>query len=136
MRTVSRILILAAVGLTALGGAVAAKPSDPSDRPEPVGAAPAVQPSAAPAASPKITPAQAQVAALTANPGSSARDVELQTLGGQLVFAVGLDRNTEVLIDAGSGKVVSTGPDPADQQDEAEGADQADEADQPDEGGR
>lgn len=57
---------------------------------------------------PKISPNQAQIAALTANPGAVALDVELENYAGQLVYSVSLNTRAEVKIDAGNGKVLYT----------------------------
>lgn len=119
MRSISRFIALTAVGLIALGGAASAKPTDPSDRADPVNiVSPApFTSSLQTGAQPKITPAQAQLTALGANPGSASHGVELRSVGGQLVYAVGLDSNTDVLVDAGNGKILYTEPDAHDGED-------------------
>ncbi|HNY20885.1 MAG TPA: PepSY domain-containing protein [Treponemataceae bacterium] len=60
-------------------------------------------------ATPKITANQAQIAALSANPGTVSSSVELESEYGQLIYSVALNTGAEVKIDAGNGKVLYTG---------------------------
>ena len=70
--------------------------------------APAYVSSLAVGATPKITANQAQIAALTANPGAVASTAELEDENGQLVYAVPLNTGAVVKVDAGNGKVLYT----------------------------
>jgi uncharacterized membrane protein YkoI len=55
-----------------------------------------------------ITSTQAEAAALTANPGTTATDTELDNEDGFLVYSVELDNGIEVKVDPGNGKVLHT----------------------------
>jgi uncharacterized membrane protein YkoI len=59
-------------------------------------------------ATPTISANQAQITALTANPGTSALNAELEGTGGQLVYSVELNTGAEVKVDAGNGKILFT----------------------------
>jgi uncharacterized membrane protein YkoI len=55
----------------------------------------------------KITPQQAQQSAEAANQGAKASEVKLENENGDLVYAVTIGQ-TEVIVDAGNGKVLSS----------------------------
>lgn len=64
--------------------------------------------SAALQAQAKITAAQAQQAALSANPGTTVKQVSLDNENGSLVYSVELSNGTDVKVDAGTGKILAT----------------------------
>ena len=55
-----------------------------------------------------ITAAEAEAAALTANPGASVVKTELDNENGALVYSVELDNGADVKVDAGNGAVLFT----------------------------
>jgi uncharacterized membrane protein YkoI len=55
-----------------------------------------------------ITSAQAEAAALSANPGTTVAKTELDNENGVLVYSVELSNGMDVKVDAGSGKVLQT----------------------------
>ena len=84
-----------------------------------------------------ITPEEAEAAALAANPGATAIEVELENENGAQVYEVELDNGLEVMVDANDGTVLGTEQEDADEsaddtdnvQYEVEDADEADDAD-------
>lgn len=73
----------------------------------------------------RLTPEQAQAAAITANPGTTATKVELGDENGFLVYDVQLSNGLEVKVDAGDGKILHT--EQADADDESGEQDEASE---------
>lgn len=55
-----------------------------------------------------VTPEEAEAAALSANPGTTAVTVELDNENGALVYSVELDSGLDVKVDAGNGTVLHT----------------------------
>jgi uncharacterized membrane protein YkoI len=55
-----------------------------------------------------ITTAQAEAAALAANPGTTGVKTELDNENGVLVYSVELSNGTDVKVDAGNGKILHT----------------------------
>ncbi len=58
----------------------------------------------------KITADQAKEAALTSNPGTTAKKAELDNENGFLVWSVELSNGADAKVDAGDGKVLATEP--------------------------
>lgn len=62
-----------------------------------------------------IMPEEAKAAALAANPGTTAIEVELENENGALVYEVELDNGQEVMVDASDGTVLGSEQEDADE---------------------
>jgi hypothetical protein len=62
-----------------------------------------------------ITPEQAKAAALAANPGATAVEVDLDRENGAQVYEVKLDNGLEMKVDAGNGAILSIEQEDADE---------------------
>ncbi|MBC7339549.1 MAG: PepSY domain-containing protein [Firmicutes bacterium] len=68
-----------------------------------------------------VTVDQARAAAVAANPGTTAVEVELDNENGYLVYSVELSNGADVKVDAGTGKVLHTEQPGADDRQETAG---------------
>jgi len=83
-----------------------------------------------------ISAADAEKAALAANPGSSVTKTELDNENGVLVFSVELNNGMDVKVDAGNGQVLHTEQAGADQEVGSKDGDNVKEEVQQEQGGR